>query len=293
MDALPLSLILISTLLHASWNLIGKKHGQSLHFYAELMLAGMLLYSPVLIWHWQAIWQLPAPFWGWLAASGLFQVMYLAGLAYAYRGGNLSLVYPLARALPVLLVPLLVWLLWAPPQLSGGDGVGMLLIFLGALALPLQRWRQWHWRDYATPAVAWIGLAALGTAGYSLTDSAAIKLMVAQGMSPLAAGSCFVVLQAASCLLWMAPWLKRVTPAAASPPAYGMAALGGLFIIGTYLLVLVSMGMVEEVSYVVALRQVSIPIGVLIGVCWLGERLSLPRMQGLLLMLMGLLLVAL
>ncbi len=51
MDALPLSLILISTLLHASWNLIGKKHGQSLHFYAELMLAGMLLYSPVLIWH--------------------------------------------------------------------------------------------------------------------------------------------------------------------------------------------------------------------------------------------------
>ena len=32
------------------------------------------------------------------------EVMYVAGLAYAYRRGDISLVYPLVRAIPVLLV---------------------------------------------------------------------------------------------------------------------------------------------------------------------------------------------
>jgi len=52
------------------------------------------------------------------------------------------------------------------------------------------------------------------------------------------------------------------------------------------------MSMVSEVSYVVALRQVSIPLGVMIGVIWLRESLSLPRLQGLIVMLAGLLLVS-
>ncbi|WP_315980597.1 hypothetical protein [Aliamphritea spongicola] len=67
----------------------------------------------------------------------------------------------------------------------------------------------------------------------------------------------------------------------------------GLFIVGTYLLVLISMSMVTEVSYVVALRQLSIPIGVAIGVFWLKESVSITRMQGVSMMLIGLIFVSL
>ena len=49
----------------------------------------------------------------------------------------------------------------------------------------------------------------------------------------------------------------------------------------------------SEVSYVVALRQVSIPLCVLIGVIWLREPVSLPRLQGLVVMVAGLFLVSL
>ena len=76
-------------------------------------------------------------------------------------------------------------------------------------------------------------------------------------------------------------------------PDPGWTALAGSFIIATYLLILISMSMVSEVSYVVALRQVSIPLGVLIGVIWLREAMSLPRLQGLVVMFAGLLLVSL
>ncbi len=116
----------------------------------------------------------------------------MTGLAFAYRSGNLNIVYPLARALPVLMVPLVVWMVYGQSALEVQDILGM----LGSLALPLSRWRDWHWRNYSTPSVGWVLLAASATAAYSLIDSAAIKLMRAQGFDSFAAGSSFVVLQA-------------------------------------------------------------------------------------------------
>lgn len=294
MTASAVALILVSALLHAGWNLIGKRTAQTVRFYAWAMGFGMLIFSPLTLFAWRDLLALPPLFWGLLLLSGLFQTLYMTGLARAYRAGNLNLVYPLARALPVLLVPLLVLLLYGKSQLELRDVAGMLLIILGSLALPLARWRDWHWRDYCTPAIGWVLIAASATAGYSLVDSAAIRLMTEQGMSGFAAGSSFVVLQAVTTLIWMLPTVAFIMKESLRElPDPGWTALAGSFIIGTYLLILISMSMVTEVSFVVALRQVSIPIGVLIGVIWLRESLSLPRLQGLVVMFAGLLLVSL
>lgn len=294
MTPTAIGLILVSALLHAGWNLIGKRTAQTVRFYAWAMGLGMLVFSPLLLLTWTDISRLPADFWYLLLASGLCQTLYMTGLAKAYGRGNLNIVYPLARALPVLIVPLVVFLSYGKSQLMTQDLVGMALIMLGSLALPLSRWRDWHWRDYSTPAIRWVLLAACATAGYSVLDSAAIQLMKQQGMSAFAAGSSFVVLQAAACLLWMLPLIRwSFGESLRAVPDFGWTLLAGSFIIGTYLLILVSMSMVSEVSYVVALRQVSIPLGVLIGVFWLRENISLPRLQGLGVMLLGLVLVSL
>mgnify|MGYP001035146126 CR=1 FL=1 len=294
MTPAAIGLILVSALLHAGWNLIGKRTAQTVRFYAWAMGLGMLIFSPLLLRVWPEVTALPSAFWWLLLASGLCQTLYLTGLAKAYRHGNLNIVYPLARALPVLIVPAVVLITYGQSQLQATDLIGMCLIILGSLALPLVCWRDWHWRDYRTPAIAWVLLAACATAGYSVLDSAAIQLMKQQGMDAFAAASSFVVLQAAACLIWMLPLVRwgfgeslRVVP------DFGWTLLAGSFIIGTYLLILVSMSMVSEVSYVVALRQVSIPLGVLIGVIWLREPVSLPRLQGLVVMVAGLLLVSL
>ncbi|GAA0783777.1 hypothetical protein [Marinobacterium sediminicola] len=294
MTPAAIGLILVSALLHAGWNLIGKRTAQTVRFYAWAMGLGMLMFSPLLFLVWSEVVELPAEFWWLLLGSGLCQTLYLTGLAKAYRHGNLNLVYPLARALPVLIVPAVVLITYGQSQLRVQDLFGMGLIMFGSLALPLGCWRDWHWRNYCTPAIGWVLLAAGATAGYSVLDSAAIGLMKAQGMSAFGAGSSFVVLQAAACLLWMLPLVRwGFGESLRALPDLGWTVLAGVFIIGTYLLILVSMSMVAEVSYVVALRQVSIPLGVLIGVFWLQESISLPRLQGLCLMVLGLVLVSL
>ncbi|WP_421869096.1 hypothetical protein [Motiliproteus sp.] len=293
MTTSTLLLILASAVLHASWNLIGKKSAQSVAFYAWAMAAGMLIFSPLAISVLPYLPQLNPEFWGLLLLSGLFQALYLTGLAQAYRHGNLGLVYPLARALPVLLVPLAVLLIYGQTRLDTGDGLGMLMIAGGALGLPLARWRELRLQHYCTPAIGWVLLAAASTAGYSLTDSAAVQHLNRVGLSAFEAGSSFVVLQAGCCLLWLVPIIHLLLRQPLTPTQPRMIWLAGSFVIGTYLLILTSMTLVDEVSYVVALRQASIPIGVLIGVFWLGEPLSRPRLTGLLLMLAGLLMVAL
>ncbi|WP_236590935.1 EamA family transporter [Neptunomonas japonica] len=229
-------LVMISAVLHISWNVIGKKSSQSVLFYAWTTACGGLLFSPLLLLSENLLIILPERFWVLLFASGLYQTLYMIGLARAYRTGNLSLVYPLARALPVFLVPILVFFIYKESQLKVDDLVGMVLIVLGAVLVPLQHWRNIKIHDYFNVSMGWV-LVGL--------------------------------------------------------PDKRWALLAGIFVITTYMLVLVSMSLVTEVSYVVALRQVSIPLGVIIGVLWLKESFSLPRIQGVLVMLAGLVLVAL
>ena len=71
------------------------------------------------------------------------------------------------------------------------------------------------------------------------------------------------------------------------------AILTGFAIFITYAFVLVAMGHVANVSYVVAFRQLSIPLGVLFGIGFLKEPAHAPKLIGAAIMLTGLLLVAL
>ena len=61
----------------------------------------------------------------------------------------------------------------------------------------------------------------------------------------------------------------------------------------TYAIVLIALAFAKDVSYVVAFRQASIPIGVLIGVVWFKEAMPLPKMLGTVILLIGLVLVSL
>jgi len=58
-------------------------------------------------------------------------------------------------------------------------------------------------------------------------------------------------------------------------------------------LILLAMGLVSNVSYVQAFRQMSLPLGVLLGVLFLHERPGPPRLAGIALVVFGLLLAAL
>jgi uncharacterized membrane protein len=71
------------------------------------------------------------------------------------------------------------------------------------------------------------------------------------------------------------------------------AGLTGASIYAGYTLVLVAMAFVSNVSYVVAFRQVSVPLGALVGVLALRDSPHVPKLVGVATMFVGLVLVGL
>lgn len=297
MSAAALALVLVSVCMHAGWNVLGKRNAPSLALFALAYGAGGVVLFPLLLMG-PTLSALPPPFWGWLALSGLCQMLYMGGLAWAYARGEVSVLYPIARALPVVLVPLLSIALLGNRVLDVWDGMGMVLVVIGALCLPLSHPDARRLSTYLTPAMGFALLAAAGTVGYSLIDKQALGLMQGAGHSGLTAGAVFMVLQAMMTLIWAIPLLALLPAERRRLPALRQQGLTmligtGLMMTCTYGLVLMAMALTEEVSYIVALRQLSIPVGVLMGVLWLKEPASTAKGIGTLVMLAGLMVIAL
>ncbi|WP_404464324.1 drug/metabolite transporter [Vreelandella aquamarina] len=297
MSPAALALVLVSVCMHAGWNVLGKRNTPSLGAFVLAYGAGGVVMLPLLVLG-PSLMALPGSFWGWLALSGLCQMLYMGGLAWAYARGEVSVLYPIARALPVVLVPLVSIALLGSRVLDAWDGLGMALVVAGALCLPLSHPEARRFSTYFTPAMGFALLAAAGTVGYSLIDKQALGLMQGAGHSGLTAGAVFMVLQAVMTLTWAVPLLVLLPAERRRLPALrqqGLAMLitTGLMMTCTYGLVLMAMAMTDEVSYVVALRQLSIPVGVLMGVLWLKEPASTAKTLGTLVMLAGLVMVAL
>lgn len=297
MSPAALALVLVSVGMHAGWNVLGKRNAPSLASFALAYGAGGIVLSP-LLWIGPALGTLPGSFWMWLSLSGLCQMLYMGGLAWAYARGDVSVLYPIARALPVVMVPLFSIALLGNRVLDAWDGIGMVLVVVGALCLPLSHPEARRLSTYLTPAMGFALLAAAGTVGYSLIDKQALGIMQSAGHSGLTAGAVFMVLQAMMTLVWAVPLLSLLPAERRRLPALRQQGLTllvgtGLMMTCTYGLVLIAMALTEEVSYIVALRQLSIPVGVLMGVLWLKEPASTTKGLGTLVMLAGLVLVAL
>lgn len=292
-------LILASALLHASWNLLSKARRPSAVFYFQASLTATLVWLPVLLFGGFDFAVLPWHFWLILGASGVAECCYFIGLANAYRGSDISLAYPMLRSLPVLLTGLLtaVFGLGRPPSASCWLGMG--LISGGCLIMPLANFGQLRWRTYVNPMIVFILLGACGTTGYTIIDS------IGSGIVRAATPEASRIFQ--SCV-----YLGMVEPLIALTLAGVVLAsrverrefrdhflrspypvIAGLCSTAAYWLVLLAMGFVDNVSYVQAFRQMSLPICVLAGSILLNERVSRPRLAGFLAVIVGLLLTVL
>ncbi|MCJ8170530.1 EamA family transporter [Atopomonas sediminilitoris] len=300
MSGLTLLLVLLSALAHASWNLAGKKASPTLGYFCLASWWGFLLGLPaVLLLAWPLLSALTAPIWGWLVLTGLCQCLYLWGLANAYQRGELSALYPLIRSSPLIL--LLIGSLWlgTAERISTQAVVGIVLIVGGCFFLPMQRFSDWQWRNYLNQATLFALLAATATAGYSLVDdiaTRAIRELPEHNMSHAGIALVYVVLQAGTASVWTS--LAMLLPGEraqfkALPIAWHSSLFTGVMMLVTYALVVWAMAYASDVSYVVALRQVSIPIGVGLGIALLGERMSGPKLLGVSIVVSGLVLVVL
>ncbi len=288
-------LVLASAGLHVVWNLLGKRHSPTPEFFLAANLTAAVLVLPALLWQGQRVPDVPLRTWVVLVGTGACQAAYFRALAGAYRSGELSFAYPLVRALPPALVLVGSVALGRAAELTPACAAGVVLIGVGGLLLAGYR----EARTSSTPSratLAWIGVATLGTTGYTLLDDFGQRSLRELEVQPLTANEATVLylgLEWGATVAWLALWtsLRRAERPRRLPP---LAILfgAGLTIYLSYGLVLLAMAHVRDVSYVAGFRQVGIPLGALVGVLVLRERLSRRRALGVGLVTVGALMVA-
>ena len=172
------------------------------------------------------------------------------------------------------------------------------LIFLGCLLMPLKKFSGFRLSNYLNPALGGVLLAALGTTGYTIFDSEGIRLVNEYGHTGRVAGAVAysnlreLVLFS---LLSLSILVRKRNRADYNRELFRHwePYAGGVAAAAAYILVMLAMGEVTNVSFVQAFRQMSLPVGVLLGVLILKERITRPELTGLILLLAGLVTVAL
>lgn len=289
-------LILFSVFLHVSWNLMSKASRPSAAFYVLTSLAASLSTVPFLPAAGIAWGSLPAAFWWYFAASCAANILYYTGLFLTYKRSDISLAYPLVRALPVLFTAAVTTSLGIGKPLSPMALFGMLIVFCGCVLMPLGSWSEFRLKNYLTPVLGTIVMAALGTTGYTIFDNLAIPLLMEHAAGgKLAASGVYMAMLEFVIVIGLLPYLFRKEEQAAMSALWRHSwapYLSGVFTSGAYILVLLAMPMVTNVSFVQAFRQMGLPLGVAAGVLLLKEKCSRPRLVGMAAIVVGLIVIA-
>ena len=173
MTWLALALVVASAFVHASWNYLLKKSGGGAGLIAAASSLSLLVWAPVVL---LAIavqgYRFAPSHLALMFGSGMIHTAYFLLLDRAYRsGGDLSIVYPLARATgPLITIAVAVLLLGERPGPAAIGGA--LLIGASALVLAGNPF-AWH-RGDARHAVGFALLTGCMIATYTVWDKASV-----------------------------------------------------------------------------------------------------------------------
>src|SRR5262245_12690399 len=284
MSGHALVLVVCAAVLHALWNaLVKRADNQFVFLWCSVSLATALLLPLGLL-------RLPAerapasglPF---VAASVAIHALYFWALGRAYRHGDFSRVYPMARGLGVALVPLVALPLFgARLSLVGSGGVGLVVLGIAALgAVPATATAPFARARGA--GTAWALVTGLTIAAYSLVDKAGVARL-----HPMP----YIALMGVGLSVVLAPLVLADRPALAREwrRHWRTILVASAMNLTSYLLVLFAFRL-SKVGYVVAARELSILFSAFVGSLWLGEGRLGPRLAGALVVLAGVICVAL
>lgn len=258
MDTIYILAALGSALLHATWNAAVKSTGQHTAVMTGQMLVAGLVGLPVLFF-------VDFPRWDslvWIAASALFNVMGIKAILRAYDHGEFGLVYPMSRAIMIMLVVPLSTLL-AHERLSTGAMLGIALI-IAALALLAMSAR--HGQNLSRQVLIWTGVGGVLSACSVLIDANGIR----QSGSPFAYGCLTAIFNAAN----MAWQQRRLPGLVATIRRHAHVTLWtGVLSMVSYLLI-VWVFSKASIAGAAALRDTSSVFAVLIAMVFMKEAIS-------------------
>ena len=273
MPPLALGFVAVAAILHAGWNVLLKTSGDPLRTAVRLQAIGTLVLVPIACAAWLVGGRFAIDPRGVAIAigSGVLEAAYFVFLSAAYRRGDLSLVYPIARgSAPLLAVLVGVGLL--NERLGPGATLGVACLLAGILAVA-RPWRAL--REAGREHRGAIGFAlATGVtiAAYSAVDRVGVRII-----EPWLYGA-FLAIAATAILAVTVTFGRRwgvLAPAPAAAPGGGSTSLvrdgiAGVLSLTAYLLILVAYSM-APLAAVAPLRESAIVLAAAWGTMRLGE----------------------
>src|SRR5216683_4804321 len=263
MTGLAIALVLGAALIHASWNYLLKKSGGGIGFVWAFAALSSLLYAPlalgvVIVQHFQ----FSAEALAYLLASAVLHTAYYLLLDRGYRYGDLSVVYPLARATgPFLTVLFAVAMLGERPGAVAMCGAALVVGGAFFLAASPEKLRE----AGAMRGVAFALLTGCMIASYTVVDKQAVSaFLIPPILQDWGANLGRVIVMAPLALR------RRGEVKAAWTRQRKAVVLVALLCPLSYILVLTAM-VFTPVSYVAPAREISILFAALMGAHWLQE----------------------
>ena len=261
---MPLSAVALAlgaAFLHAGWNVLLAGARDTRASTAGLLVWGVaLLAVPALVTGGVSADAIP-----YIAASAVFELCYFVLLARAYDGGEVSVVYPIARGSAPVVV-LVFGALALKEDVPAGAVAGVLAVACGVLLVGLGAFPGQMARENAPPLRdVWFGLAIGAViASYTLVDSEGVERA-----DPIA----YLALVVLPCAL-VYPFLARTRPDVGLRTAATAAATFGAF-----LMVLAAFRLAPAAP-VAAVRESSVVIAAVLAAVVLHERVNGWRLAG-------------
>jgi uncharacterized membrane protein len=272
----PLSAVALAlgaAFLHAGWNVLLAGARDTRASAAGLLLWGVALLAPAaLLTGGVSASALP-----YIAASAVFELCYFVLLARAYDGGEVSVVYPVARGSAPVVV-LVFSAIALKEGVSFGAVVGVLAVASGVLLVGLGAFRTEAGTESALPGRDVAFGLAIGAviASYTLVDSEGVERA-----DPIA----YLALVVAPCAL-VYPLVTKTRPEVGVRTAVTAAATFGAF-----LMVLAAFRLAPPAP-VAAVRESSVVIAALLAAVFLNERVDRWRLAGAVAVALGVGLIA-
>ena len=276
MSAGVIAIVLTAALLHALWNALVKGAGDKTVILGLIALGHVvpgLVVVALVPWPGWAIWP-------YVLASTVIHWGYYYFLNAAYRLGDLSVMYPIARGLAPVLIALGAQA-WVGETLPPLAWAGIVIVSGGIMVLT---------RGVLTGALPMSGLlaalaCAVMVASYSLVDGVGVRLST----SALAyVGWLFVMEVFVAGFVLTTRWQRL---RAISPGAIALGFLGGVISGTAYGLVLYAKTL-APLGLVSALRETSVIFAAMIGVLWFGEGPKGNRLLAAAIVMAGIVLIA-
>jgi uncharacterized membrane protein len=278
-----LALVLLSALLHATWNALLRVEPQKDRAIIVVVGVATLLATLVAGVRW-GLGHVPfasTTALAWSAASGVIEWLYFTSLAKALSAGPLGPVYTISRGGAILLVWPISVAAFAEP-LTVTSAIGSAVVF-GGLALASAG--TGNTRETRSGALAWATACAVSIAGYHLAYKAALR----SGGSASAVFAVALAIAFTISVIHLGAEGRRATAAVARARLARMSVMG--VICGGSFLILMEALAAGGAGYVLTLRNTSVLFAIGLAAL-IGERPRRPEILGAALVAGGAVLMA-